>query len=518
MNRNSKLFVFIFTPLEILFLSQKVLVFLTGFIFSLCLFFPKLNAGQELPFANPEATISMDLQDASLKDVLKIFSIQSGLNFIASEIVQDRKTTVYLDKAPIKEAMDKLFKSNNLSYELDRDSNIFVVKDWGKPKIETVTKVFYLKYATVSSSPLKSEVTSQMSTTSAAPTGGTAGGGSGITNAIKVLLSEFGSVIEDYRTNSIIITDIPSRMGTIAQVIASLDVPQPQVMLEVEMLDVSKDTVDRLGFDFSNNPITLILPGGFARRGAEFFLGTMARRKNRIDSSGVSGSVVLGSTFGQALDFLRTQTDTKYLARPRILTLNNETAEIKIATNESIGVKETTTAAEGTGTTTAEAERSETGVILRVTPQANIETGEITMFIYPKVSEAVQGNPIQSASLTYQFRDPEERSTKSTVRVKDGETIIVGGLIRNELSQITTKLPILGDIPIIGALFRHRHKSKDRQRELLVFITPHIIKDTIELAQSKKVAIPNREQDTVSAVDREVAINEYLNSFEKKNK
>lgn len=486
----------------------RLSVFIFIFVFSL--FLPRLNTAQELPFPDLKAIISMDFQDASLKDILKIFSIQSGLNFIASEVVRERKITLYLDKVPIKEAMDKLFKANNLSYELEKDSNIIIVKDWGKPYLETVTKVFYLKHATVSSSPLKKEMSTQIG---GATTGGGGGEGvSGITNAIKKVISEYGSVIEDHRTNSIIITDIPSRMPLISQVIASLDVPVPQVMLEVEMLDVSKNTVDRLGFEFGSNPITLILPGGFITRGAEFHIGARSDRERE-------GGVTLGRTYAHLLDFLRTQTDTKYLARPRILTLNNETAVIKIATNESIGVKETTTAAEGTGTTTAEAERSETGVILRVTPQANIETGEITIFIYPKVSEAVQGNLITSESKNYQFRDPEERSTKSTVRVKDGETIIVGGLIRNELSQTIVKLPILGDIPILGGLFRHKNKDRDRQRELLVFITPHIIKDTeIGLAQSKKVTIPKREQNTVFREDREETMNTYLNSFERKKK
>lgn len=495
------------------------------FIFFLCLF---------LPFAATEpVTISMDFQDARLKDILKVFSIQSGLNFIASEAVQDRNITLYLDKVPLEDSMDKLFKANNLSYELDKKANIFIVKDWGKPQIETVTKVFYLKHATVSSSSLKEEMANQISTvgtTGGTTTGGTTSGSSGgkwatesdvgITKVVKKLLSEFGSVIEDFRTNSLIVTDIPSRMPIIAQTIAALDVSTPQVMLEVEMLDVSKNTVDKIGLKFGSSDapsiFTMVLTG--AKRTTSFPFSPWAGADFATYSS-VPGTITPGSVdFSTAgytvlLDFFRSQADTKYLARPRILTLNNETAEIKISTQEMIGTL-TTTQGQGTAsTTTTSAERIETGVSLRVTPQINLEKGEITMFILPTVKDTA------TSTLNTSYKDPEERSTKSTVRVRDGDTVIIGGLIRNDSSQTIIKLPILGDIPILGSLFRHKNKDKDRERELLVFITPHIIKETnIELAQGKKTELPEREQNTASGIDRQQVISNTLNNFEKNKK
>lgn len=511
-------------------------------IFSLSLFFPALNAGQELPFPNPDISISMDFQNASLKDILKIFSIQSGLNFIASEAVKDRTFTLYFDKVPIKEAMDKIFKANNLSYELDADSNIFIVKDWGTPQVETVTKVFYLKHATVSSSSLKEEMGNYIKqessfalgggggTSSSGGTGSSGGAGgtsgkwrvaddTGITTAVKKLLSEHGSVIEDFRTNSLIVTDIPMRMAVVAQVIASLDIPSPQVMLEVEMLDVSKNVVDRLGISYGTTPFTAIITGAAAS--SHFPFGNWAR----IFEPG-SGNIAINTganTYTMALDFLRSQTDTRFLARPRLLTLNNETAEIRIATSESVGIKTTTTGTGGTSEISSEAERAETGVILRITPQINPETGEVTMFIYPKVAEATAGNTLESGGSDFQYRDPEERSTKSMVRVKDGDTVIIGGLIRNEFLRQTTKLPFLGDLPLIGALFRHiggtsSSPDKNKQRELLIFITPHIVKDKgIELAQAKPLPkFPEREQGAFSAVDRQAVIKDSLDSFEKK--
>jgi type IV pilus assembly protein PilQ len=236
----------------------------------------KLPAADQVPFADSKITISMDFQDANLKDVVKILSIQSGLNFIASEAVQERKITLYLDRVPIKEVMDKLFKANNLTYELDKDANIFIVKDWGKPELETITRVYPLKYRSVPSANLEKEKGSLLTTASGSTTGtgaysstsipgvsplgqppgvstatsnvGATGGAGGIVTSLKQILSNDGKISEDKSTNSLIITDIPSRFPEIEHLIACLDVPQPQVMLDVEILDVSKNVVDKLGF------------------------------------------------------------------------------------------------------------------------------------------------------------------------------------------------------------------------------------------------------------------------------
>jgi type II secretory pathway component GspD/PulD (secretin) len=521
--------------------ANKLFIFM---IFML-LFFPRLNAQSDFMFLDTEKTISMDFKDAGLKDVMKIFSIQSGMNFIASEAVQDRKITVYLNNVPVQEAMDKLFMANNLSYDLDRKANIFIVKDWGKPEIETVVKVFYLKYASVSVSSLKSDMSEQLKSSPllsgaaaamevAAGAAGDSGKGgkwkveesAGITEVVKKLLSEHGSVIEDFRTNSLIVREMPSRMPVISQAIAALDVSVPQVMLEVEILDVSKNAVDKLGIKFPESLAQLDMTT--AARMTKFPLGdkgtsgrgwTMEREEPTV--GGWKVDAWPASKFGPtifsvlntqiAFDFLRTLSDTKYLARPRILTLNNEPAEIKIVTNEAIGVGKTTTSVEGSTSILEGAERVETGIALRVTPQINLETGEITMFIYPSVSEATTGGTFG----TQTFKDPEIRSTKCVVRVRDAETIVVGGLIRSDFSQTRTKVPILGDIPFLGGLFRHRDKDRGKERELLVFITPHILKDPVrELARVNKGRLPEREQESAFSINRQEAISNSLNKFE----
>ncbi|MEW6074807.1 MAG: secretin N-terminal domain-containing protein, partial [Candidatus Omnitrophota bacterium] len=437
----------------------------------------------------------------------------------------------YLDKVSIRDAMDKIFKANNLEYDFDRDSNIFIVRNSGRPPVLTVTKVFRLKYGTVTSANLTRErkIIKKYVEPTLADTQQGGGGGddsadakggtevpSGIVASVAAMLTQYGKITEDSVTNSIIVTDVPANMPVIEKLIAALDVPRTQIVMDVEMLDVSRDTVDNLGIQYGSSPFTLILPGGFMRRGARFFLGDVTYKGATGVTSSTAGSLVLGETYGEVINFLRTQTDTKYLARPRILTLDNETAEIKIATNEAVGIKTTTTSAEGSASTSIEAERAETGVSLRVTPQVNSDTGEITMLIIPSVSEAKAGGTFSSTT----FKDPEIRITKSIVRVNDGDTVVLGGLIRNELNEVDTKLPLLGDIPVLGALFRHKNKSKDKERELLVFITPRIIKnDSKMLAQiNTKYPSPHREQKSASAFDRQRRISGALNEIEKEGK
>jgi len=511
-------------------LSVFIIIFLNFFL-------PKLNAESQSPPPQTQAapqtqatsdtpgTISMDFKDADLKDVLKVFSMQSGMNFMSSEAVQDRKITLYLDKVPVGKAMDKLFKANNLSYDLDQEANIFLVKDWGKPEIETVTQVFYLKYATVSTSSIKEEMSQNFS---AQGTGGGALKGAqegkteekgkwaveqnaGITKAIKNILSKNGTLMEDFRTNSLIVTDMPSRMPMIAQTIAALDVPMPQIILEVEMMDVSRNTLEKIGLkfgDISDFPNIFTATYSGPTRSTNFPLAAYSKGAVSTFSQG-SLSFLANPPFTAYLNFIRAQTDTKYLARPKLMTMNNEPAEIKITTQEVIG--ETITYTDEGRVQVRSSERMETGVSLRVTAQVNSELNEITMFIVPRVAEA------NVSPFSNNYRDPEQRETKSLVKAKDGETIIIGGLIRNESSETVTKLPILGDLPFVGRLFSHKNKEKGRERELIVFITPHIVKDTaIGLARAKEAVSLEREQDAIPAINRDALMGDYLNNCDKK--
>lgn len=489
----------------------------------------------ELLTDKAEVRITLDLQDASLKDVLKMLSVQSGLNFIASEAVDERKMTLYLDNVGLKDALDKIFKINNLTYDLDEESGIFVVKDWGHPTIELDTRVYFLKYIRVGNSRLNQGLrasgtgTSSASGTTATSSASTSSTQSvnGLKEALDKIISEYGKITEDPFTNSMIITDMPSKFSLIEQIIAKLDVSIPQVMIEVEILDVDKSAVDKLGIKWPTSPMQLTVPGSRITRFPFGGEGTSGNGYTIDPEAGVFGGpgkgwdfdawtatkfgpsvmTFIGSTL--TLDLLKTSTDTKFLARPKLFVLNNETAELKLSSNEAIGAINVQQGVGESSSTTTSAERAETGVTLQVTPQVSMATGEITMILQPTIRETVNGLQIG----TQTTKDVEERSIKSTVRVRDGETVIIGGLLRNKKAVANTKTAFLGDIPIIGIFFRHKDTTGTKDREILVFITPKIMKNPGQMAAANTVVpmmLRERQQDTFASAHRNELISQAL--------
>ncbi len=468
----------------------------------------------ESPFVYPEYSkkISMDFQSAALVDVLKIFSKQTNLNLITAENIASKRITIFLDDVPVEQALEQLLKANNLTYELQPNSNIYIVKPLPVTDEQLMTRVYTLKHATVSQSKLRQTIDIKNTT------GATIGefensDDAGIRGSLMSVLSSKGKITEDPRTNSFIITDVAQNFPLIESTLARLDVPVPQIMIEVEMLEVSKGTIEKIGVKVGDTPLSF--SGGIRRhvypwnqnqlleKGQSF----MSNQFDDDDAQYYTG-VIDASGLTATLQFLRTLSETKSLARPSIMTLNNEPAEIKISTSETIGVSTQLESAESLATQSQEAERAETGVFLTVTPQANILTEEITLALAPKVIVAREGLTFNGQT----FMDPEERGTQSILRVHSGDTIIIGGLMREEKSNAVTKVPFLGDIPVLGQAFRHKDESVT-ERELIIFITPHLISDQVG-QESQKIISKSiiREQDFPSS--RFEQIEKELKEFE----
>lgn len=452
-------------PLRRLVPTALMVMFVCGWIHA--------PVASELEYPEYSKLISMDFKNASLTDVLKIFSQQSGLNFIAANNLADRSITLYLDNVPVETALEMVLSANDLTYTIQPGTDIFIVQAVTPMSQQLLTKVFRLQNATVDSSALKTTIeipTDKDDEEDAAAALPSVGGQakSGLTAAVEAVLSPSGRLVEDPRTNSLIVTDLASRFPAIEQTILSLDVPAIQILIEVEMLDVSKNTADLIGVKYGDSPLSLT---GAKRATLIPFNQNDVLRKGFEFETEYTAGVIDASGFSALIQFLRTQSDTKNLARPRIMTLNNQRAQIKISTNEAIGITTETGASEGITTQSVEAERVQTGVFLTVTPQIISNSDEILMAVAPKVIQARAGATFENKT----FKDAEERGTRSVLRVRDGETIVIGGLLRTDSQVTDTKIPILGDIPLIGSLFRHRD-SQETERELLVFITPHILK------------------------------------------
>ncbi|MFH1867883.1 MAG: secretin N-terminal domain-containing protein [Candidatus Omnitrophota bacterium] len=407
--------------------------------------------------------ISMDFQNAELKDVLKVFSQQAGLNFVASDNIEDKKITLYLDDVTVQDALDSIMKANNLIYEQPPESNIFVVKESKEAEIQMVTKVYKLKYARVAATGnvMQEQVVD-------------------IRTLLKDMLtkkdggSSYGSIAVDRRTNSVIITTVAEDFPLIERTINELDSMTPQALIEAEIVEINTSAFQALGLDWGGATGTFVSFTGpvkstkfpFIRDQGMFKQGLLegAETANRL------GTLSLAE-FSVLIKALESEGMARYLAKPRMMVLNNETAEINITSDTAVGIESTTITE--TGEVIRKAERQETGVSLKVTPTIN-ENDYITMTIEPNVSR-----PIQSEFFS-DFVDPAKRSAKTTVMVKGGQTLAIGGLLKSDDEGSKRKTPGVNKIPFFGNLFKSK-EDRSSGTELVIFITAHVIRDVAEL-------------------------------------
>ncbi|MBL7157736.1 MAG: secretin and TonB N-terminal domain-containing protein [Candidatus Omnitrophica bacterium] len=455
------------------------------------------DAGQIISME--ERKVSLDFENAELKDILKAFSRQTGANFIASEVIEGKKVTVYLSNVSVDEALSSILKSNGLVYEKQK-GDVFLIKPSGTEAIKTVIKVIKLDYIQAYSLVMPAEAVGFASTGGAFPiteVGGSPEGGGlassaasgmpqgtegkSIIDIVSSLLTKYGKVIADKKTNSLIITEIPENIKIIEDIIKELDVEPPQIMIQAEIVETTTSALKRIGMEYgsltetlgfkyglvtgSDETQRLQTPVGFPF--PEWFI------KQTFDSQLLSNAALFNYGTLTANDtevilkLISNDEDTKYLSRPKIMTVNNQPAIIKVSANTAIGV-ESTTIGEG-DQVLSKAERVETGIVLKVTPQANAK-GQIFMYLEPSVSRAQT-----STFFSTQFLDPQVRSASSTVLVQDGDTVVIGGLIKTDNYKTIRKVPFLGDIPFFGEAFKSSYKKVD-DTELLIFVTPHIVK------------------------------------------
>jgi len=448
----------------------------------------------------PSTLISIDFQDAQLKDVLKILSQQSGLNFIATEQVKEKNVTLYLDKVSVQDALDGIVEINNLTYEQAPGSDIFIVKKPTPTTMEMATRVFRLNYAPVCvlEEEEEEEEVIEYSSTGEEETEEAAEGDIVILirqmlttevteNEMGVITTRcLGSIAIDARTNSLVITDTPDKLKIIEGIIAKLDVPVPQVMIEVEVIETRLETLEDLGFEwgtdgeiFSLTPAASDLIFPFHHISKNNWLGWpgsagAVATKVVEEYKGIYPGTLGTDSLKLTLDLLATEKKIKILARPKILTLNNVTAQINVNSNDAIQYQyEWVQHGEQwvQNIIPQRAEKDERpGVTLTVTPTIN-QDNLIKMIIEPKLITKVRSDLYEEDSPVF---DLNFRTAKTTVMVNDGETVIIGGLITKAEDHTITKTPFLGDLPIIGNLFRHKD-TDDEDVEIVFFITPHIV-------------------------------------------
>lgn len=470
----------------------------------------------------------LDFKAASLINVLNVLSSISGINFVAGRELADRQVNMTLDNVSLDDVLQSLSKGCNVTYDFLQGKNIYLFRASAdqaeKPPLMTkVFKLYYVHVSQIKQIETGSSTGSSSSSSSGSGSGSSSGGGlttlsdsssdendlegAAIYKAIEKILSERGKVSVDDRSNSLIVTDAEDRLRMIESAIAQLDRPLDQVLINVLLVETFEDLDRELGVEWGDptngtfgtitggaqatsfpflNTGGVAAPTSLATNGdnnpTNIWNGLYRGFKDigkQFNPTNATGSITTVGTrdftdFQVTVKAMENSSKLKILAKPKILVMDNHPALVKIATDTAIGTTSTTAAAGGSaGTTTESAERSEVGTILRVTPLIN--TGNrITMTVEPTFA-TVDASAISVGGFAAQ--DPTVRTARTTMMVNDGQTIALGGLLLSQQSNGNRKVPFFGNIPLIGKAFFTGNSKSLQDRELILFVTPYIVRD-----------------------------------------
>ena len=290
-------------------------------------------------------------------------------------------------------------------------------------------------------------------------------------------------ITPDKSTNSLVITASPQDYEVLRGVIEKLDIRRLQVFVEGLIMDVSMDRVRELGMEwqFSNVEYDKSFRDATTKPfGGTSFGDINQARTNPFDLTGLilgaaDGTISFGGeTFlniAAMVRALQTDTDVNILATPHLLTMDNQEAELIVAQNIPFKVRTTATAS---GFPVEEIERKDVGLTLRITPQIS-EGDFVRLEIYQEISNVSERQITGATDLV-----TNKRSTKTTVVVKDHQPVVLSGLIQDSVDDSIQKVPWLGDIPLMGNLFKAT-KHSGRKNNLLIVLTPHIIRTSKDL-------------------------------------
>ncbi len=280
---------------------------------------------------------------------------------------------------------------------------------------------------------------------------------------------DIGTVQFDPRSNTIVVTDIAPKIDEIATVIDALDRNDKEVLIEAKIVQITLSDSYQMGINWEK-----ILPDTSH---------TVVDLKNNFSLPGTVNpvsSTTIGTLdregYNVVLQMISTLGKSRLLSNPRIAVINNQDAKILVGTTTPYVTNSTTTPATGPTTTAETVNFIDTGVKLHVTPTIH-DDGYITMKIKPEVSN-IPKSITTSVNNSIPVVDTSEVET--TVRVKDGVTIIIGGLIKDELKNTKNKIPVLGDIPFVGKAFRNETRSSEKT-EIVIFLTPRIISGDVHI-------------------------------------
>jgi len=382
-----------------------------GFLFLLIFCFFTLG----FQVAAEDRISRIDFEDASVVNVVQTLAKSAGFDLVLSgdqSIAQTKKATIHLKDVTLEEAIEYILRTNGYNYE--RKGKVLLVsslpQDLTQTAYKTEVEVIPLKFLSAAKA---AELLSKIIPSAVFQVGG--------------------------RANSLVVRGRDSEIKDVKKLVATIDKLAPQILIESKVVEVAQSDSMKLGISYGNGTYKFI---------------------TRKETKRTSPADDLIST----LNSLVTDGKANVVANPRIATLDNQEAMINIGSRIPYAVP-----VNSGSSTQWTVDYIDAGVKLKITPQLGQE-GDITTFIQPEVSSISEWRTTAAGD----FPVISTRNASATVRVKNGETIVIGGLLSETERENTTRVPILGYIPGIGMLFQNKNIEKEKT-EIVFLITPHVI-------------------------------------------
>ncbi len=404
--------------------------------------------------------ISVDFRDAEIGNVLRMLARQNGFNIVAGDSVKG-KITVALKNVTIEQALESILRANGYTYRIENGVVLVNPMPGGFNIAQMETRVYRLKY--IDAHNLKKAIEELKSSD----------------GKISVLTASFHNRDDIYdvnkreaplrerkywlRSSVLLVTDYPANLRAIDALVQELDVPVPQIMIEARLIETAPQHDTNIGIDWSKALAAqlfneVVLEGGTVYR--------YSARNDLNSGGGIAFGTLNTSQFNAVLNFLKTKMNSRLLSNPRILAMDNEPSDISVGTN--VPIPQITRGVGGQGDFVTFSYK-DVNITLRVIPHV-VDDNTITMYVNPIIEEITGEVTVDRNTAPITSR----REVDTVVKVRNGETIVIGGMIKEQTVVRINKVWLLGSIPLLGHLFRNQEVQK-QQTDLLIFITPKIV-------------------------------------------
>lgn len=399
---------------------------------------PTLDAA----FSKP---ITLEFRDANIRTIFEMISRSSGINFVFDKDVRpDIKSTLFVKDSSIAESVKVLLLSNQLAQKVLNDHTVLIYPNIPAKQQDyqdLVVRSFYLSNADAKQT----------------------------VNMIRTVVKTKDIFVDD-KLNMLVVRDTPEAMAMIEKLIQAQDLAEPEVILEMEVLEISTSRLAELGIQYPNKiGLGVVGTDNSAGSAGTNILTQTGGTLSLTQAAHLNSDMIRVTVPDPAilLNLSKSDSDSKLLANPRIRVRNREKAKIHIG--ERVPVI-TTTSTANVGISES-VNYLDVGLKLDIEPNIYLEN-EVAMKVSLEVSNIIDSTTSSNGTKTYTLGS---RTADTTLRLKDNETQILAGLIQDDDIKSAAKVPLLGDLPILGRLFSS-HSANKSKTEIVLLITPHIVR------------------------------------------